>query len=72
MTYIEKFSILPTFVETELDVRPEEDAGETADDDDMGGDSMVTLSSLGKQTSSNLSAGLLTWFNNVAAKVNWF
>ena len=72
LTYIEKFSILPTFVETELDVRPDEGAGGTADDDEMGGDSMVTLSSLGKQTSSNLSAGLLTWFNNVAAKVSWF
>ena len=50
-------------------MKPDEEAGGAiADDDDMGGDSMVALSSLGKQTSSNLSAGLLTWVNNVAAK----
>jgi len=64
LTYIEKFSILPTYIDIELDVKSAEGASE--DDDDM--DDMIALSSLGKQTSSNLSAGLLAWVNNVAAK----
>ena len=64
LTYIEKFSILSTYIDIELNVKSSE--GASGDDDDM--DDMIALSSLGKQTSSNLSAGLLAWVNNVAAK----
>ena len=69
LTYIEHFQILPTMIDFELSIKPDEEETGVPGEDDETGESMVALSSLGNATSSNLTAGLLTWVNNVAGEI---
>ena len=62
--YLEHFEISPTYIQVQWDMRHEDDATSNDLSEDQ---SFLVLNSLGRVSSSTLSASFVTWVSNVAA-----
>jgi len=73
VTYLENFTLDPTWIDLELDIKPVKSLGSThssastSNESDDGGETILALTTMGSTAKSRFTAALLSWVTNVAA-----